>query len=236
MVDAEQRIQSVREEHSKELNEVHSEVERLKELIITKEKEATELQKRLNDSLNEHRKSELKMKREIENLKKQNEEALEEFQQELKSLKMSHESSLNELLKEHECELESLKDFLSNQRDSALQTELQRMEEKNKALEEKMSLNQSGLLDKVSDLSAKLKKAKDELVLSQQRERDMEGKMEEKSTKEQEYKALLEKERWAVSELEQKLKDSQVNLSLLAQQQEIQNKQLKTKAGKQFKT
>ena len=204
----------------------------MKEQLTAKEKECSSLQEQLSVAADEHCSKESSSMKEIDLLKQQNQTVSEDFKRNLQALKTDYEHEVAQLTKKHKEEMKSLQDFIANERDSATQFQLQQMEDKYKLLETQAASKEASLQDKLSCLSAELKQTRDELAISQQRERQLEIQLKEKTSHSQEDKDLLAREKELVLELQQKMKFLEEELLLMKEARESQNDELKKIAGK----
>ena len=195
--------------------------------MLKKEREITELHNQFNNTVAESTNRECKLKTELDVVKQQLTKSLEHAEKDKLALKTEQQQTIACLAKKHEEEITSLQNFLSNERDSVVQLELQRIKDENESLKLETVRNETGLQNKLSDLSAQLVNAKDELVLSQQRERNLEDEIHRIRKQCQEADGLLEREKDISAELQQKLKVAEKDTSELMETREIQNEELR---------
>ncbi len=185
------------------------------------------MENKLNNAVIEFGNKECELKTELDNLKQQKITILKHVEKDMLALKTEHEHNIDNLTKKHEEEIASLKNFLSTERDSILQLELERMKDKCKKVELEVIAKETSLQDKLSNLSAQLIDTKDILAISQQRERNLEDEVNRIRKQSQETIDLLDRERANCIELQEKLRVVEKDMSSLTGTQEIQDEELK---------
>ncbi len=219
------------EKNISELSRVSTQISRLENELALKDKKCSELHKQLKESEQEVGSIESALNKEIETLKHQNQITSENFKQQLQSLEESHKQTLTHTADRHNEEIKTLQDHLLNEKDAAAQAKLQMAEEKYKSLEIQLSSHQSGMQGRLSMLSVELAKTKDELAISQQKERDLINTLNEKAKLNQDDKALLVKEQKRVLDFQRKLNALQKDFSVLEETCDTQNEEMKTTKG-----
>ena len=219
------------EKNTSELSRVTTQISRLENELVLKDNKCSELHKELKESKQHAGSIESTLNKEIETLKHQHQVTTENFKQQLQSLEESHKQALTHTKDRHCEEIKTLQDRLLNQKDAAAQAKLQMVEEKYKSLEMQLSSHQSGMQGRLSTLSAELVKTKDELAISQQKERDLIKRLNEKAKLNEDDKTLLVKEQERVLDFQRKLNALQKDFSALEETCDTQNEEIKTIKG-----
>lgn len=160
----------------------------------------------------------------IEEQQENSSQSIKKLQREIETLKEGHQVQLAELEQKQKNELSRVKDLLSNEQSSMLESEAKKYEEQQKMLEVDFAKKEMALQQRVSQLSLELCQVKDQLALVEQKGRELEGELgEDRKIKEEFKKRLTEKEEETMR-LGEEVTTAQLELSI-AQEKYAQQKE-----------
>ena len=212
----------------KKIHEMSSDLEMKEQQLSTREKECNKLKKMCADLETKMAEKDEKASYEINEVRRVNEKALNDLQTKYET---EHELYISSLHEKHSAELNSLKSSMKIEKDSFLQTELKEWDKKFENLQKEFLSKESGLSHQISNLSSELSKTKDQLVLTQQRERELERQVLESEKEEVTLRGRLEEKEAEIGEMERKLKLLNNQCSIISGRCDQQSQEMKKMAG-----
>ena len=159
-------------------------------LLREKENEGVELKKTLTGIEKKKDEIEAKLMQEMGELRKRKEVEILQLNEELTKMKQVHDDRIRDLETEHKKSLDQLSSSLTKHH--SMEGEVKEWEHKYTGLQRDHAAKESSLNDKLSSLANELSKTKDQLALVEQRARELERKLSEKSKAGDDTASLLD--------------------------------------------